>query len=142
MKRSIAFEFEFAHPPERVWLLLTSSEAMAKWLMPNDFRPVLGHRFTLQREPLPELAFDGVTRCEVITLKPARELAFTFCGGVLDTIVSFRLERTESGTRLYFEHSGFDIDDPRQAFAFQAMSGGWAKLGSTFEALLASEGTR
>jgi Activator of Hsp90 ATPase homolog 1-like protein len=36
----------YRHPIDRVWAALTSSEALAAWLMPNDFQPVPGHRFT------------------------------------------------------------------------------------------------
>lgn len=137
MKRSITHEFTLPHPIERVWALLIDPVAMAKWMMPNDFQPTLGHRFEFRRAPMPALGFDGITRCEVIALEPPSHLAFTFCGGALDTVVRFRLEPAGEGTRLRFEHSGFDLDDPRQGFSFDAMNGGWAKLGASLDALLA-----
>jgi uncharacterized protein YndB with AHSA1/START domain len=139
VKTSITFDFEFPHPIERVWARLADSATMAKWLMPNDFAPRLGHRFTFRREPMPQLGFDGITHCEVIELEAPTLLAFTFKGGPLDTIVRFRLEPTAKGTRMHFEHSGFDVDDPRQQFSFDAMSKGWAGLGKRFEELLAPE---
>ncbi|KIT17335.1 SRPBCC family protein [Jannaschia aquimarina] len=78
-----------AHPPERVWRALTDSDAIAVWLMPNDFRPEVGHRFTMTTKPAP--GFDGTVRCEVLTLDPPKELSFSWVGGNVDTIAMFRL---------------------------------------------------
>ena len=137
MTESIRYEFHLKHPPAKVWAAITSSEQMAKWLMPNDFAPVLGHRFTFRRDPMPALNFDGISHCEVIALEPPRQLAFTLRGGALDTKVTFELEPEAGGTLLRFEHSGFDLADPRQEFSFKAMGGGWAKLGDTLDGLIA-----
>ncbi|WNG27671.1 SRPBCC domain-containing protein [Cystobacter fuscus] len=131
--QAIRYEFHLRHAPERVWKALTTREAMAKWLMPNDFEPRLGHRFTFRREPIPQLDFDGIAHCEVIALERPRLLAFTFRGGVLDTRVSFRLEPEGDGTHLFFEHSGFDVNDPRQKFSFDAMGKGWSSLGEKLD---------
>ena len=49
---------EYPYPPERVWAALTSSEALAAWLMPNDFVPEVGHGFTLRTKPAP--SFHGL----------------------------------------------------------------------------------
>ena len=35
------------HPIERVWRALTDREALAQWLMPNDFEPVVGHSWAI-----------------------------------------------------------------------------------------------
>jgi uncharacterized protein YndB with AHSA1/START domain len=40
-------------PPGRVWQALTDSALLARWLMPNDFKPVVGHVFTFRTEPVP-----------------------------------------------------------------------------------------
>ena len=51
MKADIDAAVVYRHPIERVWAALTSSEALAAWLMPNDFVPEVGHRFTLRTRP-------------------------------------------------------------------------------------------
>src|SRR5438045_3841323 len=56
----------YSHPPERVWRALTDADAMAAWLMPNDFKPLLGHRFQFRTKPAP--GFDGVVNCVVLAL--------------------------------------------------------------------------
>lgn len=137
MSGTIAFDFHLAHSPARVWALLTDPVAMTKWLMPNTFQPVLGHRFTFTREPIPQIKFDGIAHCEVIALEPERTLEFTFVGGTLDTVVSFTLTPDGAGTALHFEHRGFDMANPINAFSFGAMKAGWAQLGDKLAALAA-----
>lgn len=105
----------YPHPPELVWRALTTSELLAQWLMPNDFEPRVGHRFTFRTEPGP--GFDGVVRCEVLELLPpgAKEgsepgpgvLAMTWAGGPIDTVVRFQVVEVEGGTRLAVTQSGF-----------------------------------
>jgi hypothetical protein len=48
-----------AQPPERVWHALTDPDLLVRWLMPNDFRPAVGHQFTFRTEPVPQHGFDG-----------------------------------------------------------------------------------
>ncbi|MGD0192517.1 MAG: SRPBCC domain-containing protein [Rhizomicrobium sp.] len=105
MPRKIRFEAVYPFPPEEVWIALTDSEAIAEWLMPNDFRPALGHRFQFQTKPRP--GFDGVVNCEVTVLEPPTRLAYRWMGGGLETIVSFELSASGSGTKLVMEQSGF-----------------------------------
>jgi Activator of Hsp90 ATPase homolog 1-like protein len=49
---AIVHEVVYTHPPGRVWRALTDSAALADWLMPNDFLPRVGHRFTFTLEPV------------------------------------------------------------------------------------------
>jgi uncharacterized protein YndB with AHSA1/START domain len=102
---SLHFERVYPHPPERVWRALTEPELLERWLMPNDFAPQVGHRFTFRTDPAP--GFDGVVHCEVLELEPPRRLAFTWQGGPLDTVVRFTLSPDAAGTRLQMEQTGF-----------------------------------
>ena len=36
-----------AHPPAVVWKALTDPELHARWWVPGDIKPIVGHRFTL-----------------------------------------------------------------------------------------------
>jgi uncharacterized protein YndB with AHSA1/START domain len=125
---SITHEAVLPQSPERVWMVLTDPLAIEKWLMPNDFEPRLGHRFTFTTNPIPAANFDGIIHCEVVELDPPRRLAYTWTGGGLSTKVTYRLEPEGTGTRLYFEHSGFDLDNPIHKMACQGMGGGWKQL--------------
>lgn len=125
---SITHDLYFAYPPERVWRALTDREAIARWLMPNDFEPRVGHQFTFQTTPMPALNFDGVCHAEVTACEPPRLLAYTWVGGALRTLVTYRLEPEGDGTRLHFEHSGFDLSDPIQQASYRGLQGWSASL--------------
>lgn len=106
MKREILLEREYDHPPSLVWRALTEPDLIARWLMDTDFRPEVGHRFTLRAEPQP--GWDGVVHCEVLELEPERLLRYSWVGGPLDTEIAFTLTPTGRGTRLRVRHTGFD----------------------------------
>lgn len=123
MTASITHSVYFPQAPERVWRALTTSSEIAQWLMPNDFEPRLGHHFIFRTVPMPALNFDGICHCEVTELDPPRTLAYTWTGGSLQTLVTYRLTPEGTGTRLDFEHSGFDLDDPLQQASYRGLSG-------------------
>src|SRR5579859_4879556 len=123
---SITHDLYFPHAPERVWRALTNADALAAWLMPNDFELRVGHQFTFRTNPMPALNFDGVCHCEVTACEPPRLLAYTWQGGALHTLVTYRLEPEGDGARLRFEHSGFDLSDPAQEAAYRGLQG-WGK---------------
>jgi uncharacterized protein YndB with AHSA1/START domain len=105
MKRDLEFEVVYPYPPERVWRALTDPNAIAEWLMPNDFQPRLGQRFQFRTKP--RRGFDGIVNCEVIEIDPMRRLSYTWAGGGLNTVVIFSLQPVSGGTRLRLEHRGF-----------------------------------
>jgi uncharacterized protein YndB with AHSA1/START domain len=79
----------------------------------------------------PEVGFEGlVVDCEVLECDPPRRLVFSWSAGgpVVDTRVSFQLEPEGSGTRLVFEHSGFDLAHPFGKQAFAGADHGWASM--------------
>ena len=43
--RSVIVEREIAFPPEKIWRALTQPHLIEEWLMKNDFKPVVDHRF-------------------------------------------------------------------------------------------------
>ncbi len=106
MKADIDATVTYPHPVDRVWEALTSSDALAAWLMPNDFKPVLGHRFTFRTRPAP--GFDGIVRCEVLELDPPQRMVWSWAGGNIDTTVTWTLDQTsDGGTSLRLHQVGF-----------------------------------
>jgi len=131
MNHSIQRELQLPQPRERVWQAIANSTALAQWMYPNDFEPRVGHPFTFRVPANPQVGFDGLTvRCEVLECEPPDRLVFSWCvaGPVANTRVSFRLEPDGSGTRLFFEHSGFDLTQPKGDQAFKGAQYGWAKM--------------
>jgi uncharacterized protein YndB with AHSA1/START domain len=126
-------------PREQVWRALTDSTALAEWMFPNDFAPHVGHHFTFRVPPNPKVGFDGITvHCEVLECEPPIRLVFSWsAGGLVDTRVSFRLEPDGEGTRVLFEHSGFDMSQPWAKQAFRGAEFGWAKMLGQLPAVVA-----
>jgi uncharacterized protein YndB with AHSA1/START domain len=131
MTNTIRREILIPQPREQVWRAITDSATLADWMHPNDFEPRVGHRFTFQVPADPKIGFDGLTvRCEVLECEPPSRLVFSWTvgGPVVDTRVSFRLEPDGQGTRLLFEHSGFDVSQPWGEQAFHGAEFGWAMM--------------
>lgn len=125
---SIVNEISLPHTPAQVWRALTDSAALATWLMPNDFAPRVGHRFTFRTTPVPPY-FDGTVHCEVIEVTPPARLAYTWVGGPqIDTVLTFTLRPQGAGTLLRLEHSGFDTSTPAGRAAKAGLSRGWLAL--------------
>jgi uncharacterized protein YndB with AHSA1/START domain len=123
MSTQVRIQETYPFPRERVWRALTDREAIADWLMPNDFESRLGHEFEMRTRPAP--GFDGIVRCMVTVLEPPSRLAFTWRGGGIDTLVNFTLESVEQGTRLTMVHSGFT--GARGWMISKLLGSGWRK---------------
>jgi uncharacterized protein YndB with AHSA1/START domain len=131
---SISFEFDLQHPPAKVWRALTDPALLAEWLLPvveGTLEP--GAAFTFKTQPYP--GWDGTVHCRVVDREPPRKLSYTWVvGGMeLDTIVTFTLAPTPSGTRLSLVQSGFK---PAQKQNFGGARYGWKMMGGKLVDLL------
>lgn len=145
MNDTIRRELFISQPREQVWQAITDSATLAEWMFPNDFRPQMGHRFTFRVPGNPKMNFDGLTvHCEVLVYDPPSRLEFSWSAGgpVENTRVNFRLEPDGVGTRLYFEHSGFDLSQHFGEQAFKGAEYGWAKMLGQLAAVVASRAGR
>jgi uncharacterized protein YndB with AHSA1/START domain len=144
MTNTIQREILIPQPREQVWRAITDSTALAGWMFPNDFEPRVGHRFTFLVPANPKVNFDGLTvDCEVLECESPSRLVFSWSAGgpVVDTRVSFQLEPDGDGTRLLFEHSGFDLSHPLGDQAFKGAGFGWAKMLGQLPAVVAGLAT-
>ncbi len=105
MKRDLHFEVTYPHPPEKVWRAPTDPQAISQWLMKNNFEPRVGHKFQFHTKPAP--GFNGIVNCEVLEVERPRRLVYTWCGGKMNTKVTWILEAVAAGTRLQLAHTGF-----------------------------------
>ncbi len=131
--KTVVVEREISHPPEKLWRALTQPHLMEEWLMKNDFRPEVGHKFELRGE------WGGVLDCEVLDIEPNRSLSYTWNykhedpAYDLKSVVTFTLTPTGNGTHLKMEQSGFR---PSQKQAFGGAHAGWRQFLDKLEDLL------
>src|SRR5687767_13664835 len=132
--RTVVVEREMAHPPEKLWRALTQPHLMEEWLMKNDFKPVVGHSFSLRGD------WGGVLDCEVLSIEPEKTLSYTWDFAhddpayALKSVVTFTLTPTEAGTHLRVEQAGFR---PDQKQAFGGANAGWRQFLANLEQVLA-----
>ena len=120
MSETIHVDQFLPQPPAKVWRMLTEPDRLAGWWAAGDIRPEVGHEFAL------DMGRWGTPRCTVTAVEESRLLSYTFGEGDVNWTITRRLAPEGTGTRLFLEHGGFDVDDPRHAAAFENMSRGWA----------------
>ncbi len=125
--RSVVIEREIPHPPEKSWRALTQSSLIEEWLMKNDFQPVVGHRFNLRADW-------GAVDCQVLAVEPNKTLSYTWAAYGLESVVTWTLTPTSTGTHLRVEQSGFR---PDQQKAYQGAKAGWQQFLAALEKVLA-----
>lgn len=78
--------------------------------------PAKVHQFTL------DIPGYGNQPCKVLEVDPPHRFVCTFTPA---WTLTWRLEAEGTGTRVFLEHSGFDLDDKRMAEAFDRVGPGW-----------------
>jgi len=132
---TIAFDVELPHAPTKVWRALTDPALLAEWLLPViglTLEP--GAAFTFKTQPYP--GWDGTVHCRMLEIEAHRKLSYTWVVGdmELDTVVTFTLTPSASGTRLSIVQSGFK---PSQKQASGGARYGWKMMGGKLIDLLA-----
>ena len=129
---SIAFEIELAHAPDKVWRALTDPALLAEWLLPViEFKLERGAAFTFKTQPYP--GWDGTVSCQMLEIEPQRKFRYTWTVPFLDTVVTFTLDPSATGTRLLIVQSGFK---PEQKREFGGARYGWNMMGGKLVDLL------
>jgi uncharacterized protein YndB with AHSA1/START domain len=123
----VVVEREVPHPPEKIWRALTQPHLIEEWLMRNDFKPIVDHRFNLRADW-------GTVDCQVLAVEPNKTLSYTWAAYGLESVVTFTLTPTGTGTHLRMEQSGFR---PDQQQAYQGAKGGWPQFLAALDRVLA-----
>ena len=127
--RSVIVEREISYPPEKIWRALTQPHLIEAWLMKNDFRPVVNHRFNLRADW-------GAVDCQVTAIEPNKTLSYTWAAYGLESVVTWTLTATSTGTHLRMEQSGFR---PDQQQAYQGAKFGWQQFFAKLEQVLVQD---
>ena len=125
--RSVVVEREIPHPPENIWRALTQPHLIEEWLMKNDFKPVVGQSFKLSADW-------GAVDCQVMAVEPNKTLSYTWGAYGLESVVTWTLTASSTGTHLRMEQSGFR---PDQQQAYQGAKFGWQKFFANLEQVVA-----
>jgi len=123
---SVVVERELPHPPEKIWRALTQPQLIEEWLMKNEFKPAVGHAFSLRADW-------GTVECRVRTVEPNRTLSYTWDATPLESVVTWTLTPTETGTMLRMEQTGFRQDQP---MFYGGAKMGWPKFLDKLEDVL------
>ena len=124
---SVVVEREMPFPPEKLWRALTQPHLIEEWLMKNDFEPIVGHRFNLRADW-------GAVDCQVLAVEPNKTLSYTWGSFGLESIVTWTLTPTSTGTHLHMEQTGFR---PDQKQFYEGAKGGWPRFFAALEQVLA-----
>ncbi len=137
--RSVVVEREFPHAPEKLWRALTQPHLVEEWLMQNDFKPVVGHAFTLRAKPQP--GWNGVIGCEVLVVEPQKTLSYTWNSGegalAIQSVVTLSLTPRGAGTLLRMEQTGFRPDQKQN---YHGAKYGWEHFLGRLDQALAKMG--
>ncbi|MFJ8064397.1 SRPBCC domain-containing protein [Psychrobacillus sp. NPDC096426] len=113
-------------PIQKVWDKVSTSEGIASWFMPNDFKLEKGHKFHIQ-SPF------GPSPCKVTEVNPPNKLSF-----IWDTegwFVSFILNEMGEQTEFTLIHGGWKQPDAliskanqKSSVIHETMSQGWVGI--------------
>jgi uncharacterized protein YndB with AHSA1/START domain len=124
--RSVVVEREIPFPPEKIWRALTQPHLIEEWLMRSDFKPAVDHRFSFRADW-------GAVDCRVLAVEANKMLSYTWAAYGLQSVVTFTLSPTSTGTRLRMEQSGFRSE---QQQAYQGAQHGWQRFLANLEQVL------
>ena len=100
--------------------------------MKNDFQPNPGHAFQFRVDPVQ--GWNGIIDCTVVTVEPGKILSYTWATMGLESVVTFTLTLTATGTHLRMEHAGFPSD---KDMSYKGATYGWTNfLGNLGRVLL------
>ena len=114
MEREIKKTWFFKQTPQEVWDYLTKPELIEQWLMKNNFKPILGHKFQFTFVAKEGSKYAGVVNCEVTDIKPCSKLSYTWDGSttegrVFNSEVEWTLQSKDNGTELQLSHNGLTV---------------------------------
>ena len=124
---AVVVEREIPYPPEKIWRALTQPHLIEAWLMKNDFKPVVDHRFNLRADW-------GAVDCRVMAVEPNKTLSYKWDAMGLESVVTWTLTPTSAGTHLRMEQSGFR---PDQEQAYRGATAAWRQFLAALEEVLA-----
>jgi uncharacterized protein YndB with AHSA1/START domain len=121
---------ELNAPIQKVWNAVSTSEGIAAWFMPNDFKPEVGYEFHINAGPF------GNSPCKVTEVDPPNRLSFNWGK---DWTLSFELIEQEGKTMFTLIHSGWNADTVTEfgethEIVRERMAQGWVMIAGSLKA--------
>ncbi len=137
MKDVISKEHVFFHPIDKVWNAISKEEEISTWFINADFKAEPGYAYTFNSKGEDCAQITGV-------VKKALPYTLIYTWIVQDThvetIVTWKLEETAGGTKLYLEHSGIaNYPGETAVKMFSSFKGGWDRCISDLTQYLKQE---
>lgn len=125
MKDSIKKEAIFDSSIDRVWNAISKEEEISKWFLNADFKAEKGYEYTFtSKEEHCEPIIGKIKSADPYVLIYTWEVKGTY----VETIVTWKLETVEKGTKLTLEHTGIANYAADTAIKmFESFDGGWDK---------------
>lgn len=122
MKFEIDFERTYPFPPDKLWRALTEKDALGQWLMETDFKPEVGRAFKMWCRD--ETGGTDTYLCVLLEYDPPKRMVWSWIlegrQDLGETLVEFRVEPVDGGTRVTIVHSG-----DRDAATIEKFRDGW-----------------
>ncbi|WP_062058114.1 SRPBCC family protein [Aquimarina longa] len=124
MKNVIRKEQVLNHPIDTIWNAITIQEEISTWFINADFKAEVGYKYTFtapKEQNCPQITGE-VKKADPYTLIYTWIVANTN----VETVVKWELEKTETGTKLYLEHSGIaNYSGDTAVSMFTSFNSGW-----------------
>ncbi|MGG4147479.1 SRPBCC domain-containing protein [Paenibacillus algorifonticola] len=130
MSLTLNLDFQYTTSIEKAWSAITDPSKLAKWIMENDFKPVVGHRFQFRTQP--SEWWDGIINGEVLIVEEPNRLSYTWASGGEQHTVTWTLQDLGDGkVNLHLEQTGFSNTQGLEGARY-----GWSNWFGGFEQVL------
>lgn len=130
MSLTLSLDFQYTTSIEKLWSALTDPTKLAKWVLENDFKPVVGHCFQFRSEP--NEWWNGIIDCEVLIADEPNRLSYTWVSGDEKNTVTWTLQDLGDGkVNLHLEQTGIS-----NAKAVEGAKYGWNGMGDELKKVL------
>jgi len=129
MSLTLPLDFQYTTSIEKLWSALTDSSTLAKWVMENDFMPIVGHRFQFRTQPTEW--WNGIIDGEVLIVDAPNRLSYTFESGEKHTVTWTLQDLGDGKVNLHLEQTGFS-----NAQGLEGAKYGWSQWCGELEKVL------
>jgi uncharacterized protein YndB with AHSA1/START domain len=129
MSLTLPLDFQYTTSIEKLWSALTDSSTLAKWVIENDFKPIVGHRFQFRTQPTEW--WNGIIDGEVLIVDAPNRLSYTFESGEKHTVTWTLQDLGDGKVNLHLEQTGFS-----NAQGLEGAKYGWSQWCGELEKVL------